>query len=250
MANSMDGFGDLLTAPERNHFFYGMLMGEAQFKKDVRYFNLKRSLINRFVLGAGVACGLKVELDTTVPGSLRVTRGAAIDWWGREIIVNEPKSFVPHAVTDDQGNPTGETLEDGKDVNICLAYAEAKTDLVPVLVADCDTPGNCAPSTVREGFRVLVRPATGGAAEPPACGDPFSQEPWGTPLPAALHNLIVERLSQGCPTPPDDPCVVLARVTLGKGNGISFAGRQVIYNNALLYELILCLAQRVLELEP
>lgn len=245
MASSMNGFGGPLTAPERNHFFYGKLMDVAQFEKDARYFNLKRSLINRLVLGAGVACGLNVESDP--PGSMRVTPGAAIDWWGREIIVAEPVSFDPHAVTDDQGNPTGETLEDGKDVNICLAYAEAKTDLVPVLVADCDTPGNCAPSTVREGFRVLVRPATGGPSEPPACGDPFSQEPWGT---AALHNLIVERLSQGCPTPPDDPCVVLARVTLGKGNGISFARRQVIYNNALLYELILCLAQRVLELEP
>src|SRR4029434_5728703 len=198
MASSMNGFGGPLTAPERNHFFYGKLMDVAQFEKDARYFNLKRSLINRLVLGAGVACGLNVEPDpnATVPGSMRVTPGAAIDWWGREIIVAEPVSFDPHAPTDDQGSPTGETLTDGDEVSICLAYAEAKTDLVPVLVADCDTPGNCAPSTVREGFRVLVRQAPSAVPEPPACGDPFSQQLWGTPLPAALHDLIVKRLSQ------------------------------------------------------
>jgi hypothetical protein len=57
MGTTMDGFSGPLGAPERNHFFYGKLMDVTQFEKDARYFNLKRSMINRPVLG----CGLVIE---------------------------------------------------------------------------------------------------------------------------------------------------------------------------------------------
>jgi hypothetical protein len=122
-------------------------------------------------------------------------------------------------------------------------YAEKKTDLVPVLVPDCDTPGNCAPSTIREGFYVIVRLAEGDTPAPPSCqlGD--------FPLPAAvpLHDLLCERLSAPCPEPSADPCVPLARVTLPlqEGSINTHAGRRLVYSNALLYELLICLADRV-----
>jgi hypothetical protein len=68
-----------------------------------------------------------------------------------------------------------------------------------------------------------------------------------------LHSILANRLANGCPewTTPADPCVALARVTLGTPNAIdTVAGRQLIYSNALLYELILCLAARVDSLIP
>jgi hypothetical protein len=241
MNGTMNGFTGPLSAPERNHFFYGKLMDVAQFVKDARYVNAKRSLINRLIVGRGVVCGLNLEVDDD---RIVVTPGIAIDGWGREIIVPEAISIDPHALTDDEGKPTGTTIDQGV-VSICLAYSEANADPVPVLVADCDTPGNCAASTVLEKASVLVRETQDPAPDPPACALP--QE---FPLPPNpdLHAMLAGRLATGCPdwTVPGDPCVALGRVTLGTPNEIDIAaGRQIVYSNALLYELVLCLAARV-----
>jgi hypothetical protein len=242
MHSTMNGFSDPLSAPERNHYFYGLLMDVARFEKDARYANVKRSLINRMIVGRGVVCGLNVEADGD---NIVVSPGIAIDAWGREMILAEARSLDPHVLTDDEGTPTGTNAAPGAVVSICLAYAETDTDPVPVLVADCDTPDNCAPSTVLERPAILVRETQDPAPAPPGCelGQDF-------PLPPnpQLHELLAARLTNGCPdlTTPADPCVGLARITLGTPNEIdTVAGRQLIYSNALLYELILCLAARV-----
>lgn len=233
----------VLAAPERNHYFYGKLLDVQQLQKEQRYFIAARRRLNRLVLGHGVVCGLSVVPDTA--GLVRIQPGVALDAWGREIVVPEAVGINPHQLTDDQGRATGEPIATGTVVELCLAYAEKKTDPVPVLVPDCDTPGNCAPSTIREGFYVIVRLAEGVAPAPPSCqfGD--------FPLPAAgpLHDLLCERLSAPCPEPPADPCVPLARVTLtlplNEGSINTHAGRRLVYSNALLYELLICLAERV-----
>jgi hypothetical protein len=234
----------LLAAPERNHYFYGKLLDVQQLQKEQHYGIVGRRRINGLVLGHGVVCGLNVVADTE--GMVRIQPGVALDALGREIIVPEGFRMNPHQLTDAQGHPTGEPLETGI-VEICLAYAEKKTDLVPVLVPDCDTPGNCAPSTIREGFWVSVRLAEGDPPTPPACqlGD------FPLPADAALHLLLCERISALCLVPPADPCVPLARITLPMGDGSidASAGRQLVYGNALLYELMLCLAERVDQLQ-
>src|SRR5690242_13774925 len=142
MPNSVIG---ALAAPERNNFFYGKLMDVPQWEKDVSYSRLKRSLLNRLVLGSGVICGLDLAMDPA--GTVTLQPGMALDDVGREIIVPEPVSFDPHQPTDDQGAPSGARLAAGS-VDICLAYAESLADPVPVLVPSCDTPGNCACGTV------------------------------------------------------------------------------------------------------
>ena len=245
MATTMNGGNGKLVAPERNNFFYGKLMDVTQFEKEQRYFNQKRLLLNRLVVGSGLVCGLNV-----VPGAegmVSIQAGVAIDGLGREVVVPEAVLVNPHQLTDDQGAPAGDLLTTGT-VTICLAYAENKSDQVPVLVPDCDTPGNCAPSTIREGFRVLVRFTEGEAPLPPACNlGEF-------PLPANgdLHALLCERINSAtCSADAvGDPCVPLARVTLPLNDQSihPHAGRRLIYSNALLYELILCLAERVEQL--
>jgi hypothetical protein len=233
----------VLAAPERNHYFYGKLLDVQQLQKEQHYGMIGRRRINGLVLGNGVVCGLNVVADTEA--MVRIQPGVALDALGREIIVPEAFRINPHQLTDDQGRATGEPIATGTTgtVELCLAYAEKKTDLVPVLVPDCDTPGNCAPSTIREGFYVIVRLAEGNAPAPPSCqlGD--------FPIPAAvpLHDLLCERLSAPCPEPPADPCVPLARVTLPlqEESINTHAGRRLIYSNTLLYELIVCLAERV-----
>jgi hypothetical protein len=241
MATTTNGRSNgLLAAPERNHYFYGKLLDVQQLRKEQHYGIAARQRLHRLVLGHGVVCGLNVLADTE--GMVRIQPGVALDALGQEIIVPEGCMVNPQQLTDAQGHPTGEPLETGI-VELCLAYAEKKTDLVPVLVPDCDTSGNCAPSTIREGFYVIVRLAEGDPPAPPSCqlGD------FPLPADAALHLLLCERISAPCPEPPADPCVPLARVTLPMGDGSidASAGRQLVYGNAFLYELILCLAERV-----
>jgi len=170
MDATTNGMGSLGPS-ERNHFFYGKLMDAEQFEKDQSYFNHKRSLVNRFVLGSGVVCGLNVVQDSDAAGMLRVDPGLAIDGTGQEIVVSAPFVFDARRVTDDHGRPTGDPIEDGT-VEIRLGYAESKTDRVPVLVADCRASEKCAAATIREGFRVLVRRTTDDVPSPPKCGFP------------------------------------------------------------------------------
>ena len=63
----------VLIAPERNRYFYGLLMDAERFQKDQDYFNHKRFLLNRFVSGGGVVCGLAL---TFANGALSLARGS------------------------------------------------------------------------------------------------------------------------------------------------------------------------------
>lgn len=243
MSSTMNG-GGKLTAFERNYFFYGKLMDVPQFEKEQRYFNQKRLLLNRLVLGSGVVCGLDVVPGTE--GRVSIQPGVAIDKGGREITLPATIPVNPHQLTDDLGDPIGAPIDEGT-ITICLAYAETSTDPVPVLVPDCDTPGNCAPSTLHEGFRILVRQTEDNSPQPPACKLNLSEFPPEAPLHEHLHTLLCGRISAPCLEAPQDLCVELARVTLPQNDESidSCTGRSIAYGNVLLYELILCLAERV-----
>jgi hypothetical protein len=241
MADGMSA--GLLVAPKRNHYFYGKLMDVAQFDKEQSYLNQKRWLLNRLMFGGGIICGLDVVVDPKDKNMLRLEPGVALDALGHEIVVPEPVHFNPRQLTDEKGRPAGKPVDD-VEVELCLAYAEKPTDLVPVLVADCDAPGHCAASTVREGFRVLVRKAPADPPKPHGC------ELGEFPLPAddALHELLCKLINAKCAPPPTDACVVLARVNLPKAADPIVkpaVARQLIYNNPLLEQLIVCLAERV-----
>ena len=251
MATNNNPGSSKLVTPERNHFFYGKLMDVPQCNKEQRYFNQKHSLLNRLVLGSGVVCGLNIVANAVdlESGIVRILPGVAIDRLGREIVVPETNRVNPRQLTDERGEPQGEALDSGN-VEICLAYAEKCADPVPVLVPDCDTSGNCAPSTVREGFRIVVRTA-GEVPEPPACHLEESEQEHRASVANSFHTLLCERINSLPLESLGDSCVSLARVTLPlEQNSIDIsAGRRLIYNNAILYELILCLAERVEALE-
>jgi hypothetical protein len=247
MPPSRNGVGSLVPS-ERNHFFYGKLMDAAQFDKDQSYFNHQRSLINRFVLGSGVVCGLNVAKVSGTEGMARVDPGFAIDGLGREIVVSAPFLFDARQPTNDQGEPEGAPIESGP-VVISLAYAESRTDPVPVLVPDCNASERCAAGTIREGFSIIVRQATDDVPSPPACGFPQLQSPPDDrPLNEVMHALLCERTQGAGLDVPQDASVRLARVTL-QGSSVdtidAAAGRQLVYGNALLFELLVCLAERV-----
>jgi hypothetical protein len=231
-----------LIAPERNRYFYGLLMDAERFQKDQDYFNRKRVLLNRFVTGGGVVCGLGLTF-TAATGTLTLSPGVAIDLAGREIIVPAATPIDIGRSTDAQGNPSG-PVPPGSTIIVSLAYAERKTDAVPVLVPDCDHPNGCAPSTIEEGFAVLVTLATGAPPAIPGCI--FGSFP--LPPGAALQSDIANRIAGDYGPAPVDASVALGRVTLPGGPLDAISDRPVVYDNTLLYQLIVCLAAQVSQL--
>lgn len=243
-----------LATPTRNKYFYGKLMDAFHFELEQFYGVRKRSMLNRLALGYGVLCGLQV-VPTADGTQVVVGPGVCLDALGREIVVPEQTRPIDlRQVTDDCGQPAGNPLVNANVVHICLAYHECEAEPVPVLVGDCDSQAGCAPSIVRERYRLLVR--KGAAPEiKPSCGFPDLFKP----LPAAvapppLYSELVKRISGPC-VDPEGSCVVLAEINLPDGNApitvdmINPLVRPLVYSNELLFELLLCLSKQI-QVEP
>ena len=145
-----------LTAPRRNHYYFGKLMDVVHFQLEQSYGNGMRHLLNRLSLGEGVLCGLLVEKNPD--NQICVTPGVAIDSAGREIVVPARACADPWTLTDECGQPSGSLPKDKAHlVHLCLAYRECGADFAPVLVEDCNLKQECAPGTIVESFRLLVQ---------------------------------------------------------------------------------------------
>lgn len=240
-----------LNTPERNNFFYGKLMDVAQFERETAYFKEMRCLINRLVLGSGVVRGLDVDLCPGDPGLVCIKPGIAIDGWGREIIVPSPQTVNHSRLTDDDGK-----IESGNNNNqenypvvICLAYAEKKTELKPVLVPDCETKSNCACNIIEEGYVVLVRKYVNEGHRLDSNLRELKSRGRED-----LHEFLCRHLLREPAKVPGNGCVPLAKVTKGGEDEEKIKVepyiRPLVYNNTLLLQLILDLADRVKKLEP
>ncbi|MDE6421414.1 MAG: hypothetical protein K2K87_12965, partial [Lachnospiraceae bacterium] len=105
---------------ERNRYFYGKLLGVEDFEAEQKYMNDKRRLINRFMHGCGVVCGLNVVQISE--DSVTVEPGMALDFAGREIIVDEP---VTRRLSELEGvSSYAEGAESGSYVYLCIEYEE------------------------------------------------------------------------------------------------------------------------------
>jgi len=226
-------------APERNRYFYGLMMDAERFSKDQAYFNGKRQLLNRFVTGAGVVSGLGLAFDSTT-NALTLGAGLGIDLAGREIVVPTAVPVDLTNLTDDQGKSTG-AVPPGSTVLLSLAYAETAIDPVPVLVPDCENPGSCAPCTTEEGFVVVVTVITTPAPPPFDCSSGSFPLPPGT----ALQAKIADEIALDYGPAPTATSIPLGRFTLPDGPLDAVSDRVVVYDNALLYRMIVCLAQQV-----
>jgi hypothetical protein len=228
-----------LSAPTRNNYFYGKLMDAFHFEMEQFYFNRKRWLLNRLGLGSGVLCGLDVV--PTDDGHVVVKPGVAIDALGREIIVPvESHPIDPTQLTDECGRPVEAA---GDSLWICLAYHECPSELVPVLVGDCDVMEDCAPSTTCERYRVLVRDEVDETSLP-GCPLDGSLEIAAGQLTLESYEQLVALVSQACPAVDGLVCVPLARIDLVDNElDIHPEIRQVVVSNERLFDLLLCLTE-------
>jgi hypothetical protein len=86
----LDACGPCGTLPSgfvRLRYFFGKRMGVADFVDEQRYHSSKLRFHNQRLHGAGVLCGLGVTRQSTTDVMLRVSKGAALDACGREIVV-------------------------------------------------------------------------------------------------------------------------------------------------------------------
>jgi hypothetical protein len=235
-----------LATPSRNRYYYGKLLDAYHLALEQRYGNDKRWLLNRLTLGTGVLCGLDVV--ASADGSrVRVRPGVAVDGVGREILVPEDSLPVdPRQPTDDCGRPDGPPVRGDDVVTLYICYHECEAEPAPVLVSECGPERGCENGLVRERYRLRVRrgePAPPAQITPEQCAAIFGQPPDDMSRRAMLCRTV-----GGACDPPDETCVPLAIIQLGERGVASVdrcAGRRTIYSNAVLLDLILCLAARV-----
>ena len=237
-----------LEAPTRNHYFYGQLLGVHNFELETDYAIQFRRLLNRLVSGYGVVCGLGVLLNDAGT-KVAIAPGVAIDGRGREIVVGEKTPWI--AIPDDVVTAAIERAGDCRDdacVQVLICYHECLSDPVPVLAGDCCTVEPCAPSTIREQFRIEFRSDCAPKHEP-SCR---------VPNPFGGGRLDYDQLAKWvtyerrCVRLPGDPCVPLANLAITdfdtnphcNPDGIDITVRPILPSNVLLSELILALLGR------
>src|SRR3954453_4861717 len=160
---------------------------------------------------------------------------------------------------------------------LCICYHECDVEPAPVLVADCDLREDCVPGAVRERFKFTLMPATAdilpedpcsilrGTAPrgPQTTGDHINaleravsahlnyelgtagRQPGTTTGSTGLRERLCAVFHPPCGPGPD--CVPIALIGKGRG-GIAVdecLPRRTIYLNAVLLDLILCLAERM-----
>ena len=111
---------------ERNKYFYGKLLSVDDFECEQRYMNDKRRIINRFIHGTGVVCGMNVVAvdDMTVS----VEMGMALDFAGREIVIEQP--IIKKLSTIDGFEDYTEADEENSYLYLCVEYDEVEKEPV------------------------------------------------------------------------------------------------------------------------
>lgn len=249
------GTADLKEAV-RLRYFHGMLLDVYHFELEQNYFNAKRMLSNRLIVGPGVVCGLDVELSDD-NRRVRVFPGFAIDRCGREIIVPRESEYVElpplppyesYEATGDYSRQPRPDYTSGKHrycddeyAHIVLCYHECPGDPTPVMAGDCESVTMCASGSVRERYEIKVR--EGNAPDR------------RVEFPDVIENrrisyaAIVDYVTRGCRAMPEDCCIPLANVLLRDiGTGwepeIDITCRPIVYTNRLLYHLLVSLVKK------
>ncbi len=236
-----------LESPERNHYYYGKLLDAYHLELEQTYGNNKRWLLNRLSLGSGVLCGLHVHLSSDGT-RVRISAGVAIDGVGREIIV--PVDSPPIDVrqpTDACGRPEGPPARAGDEVTLSICFLECEAEPAPAVVDPCGDTDPCEHGLVRERYRLAItrgRPRNSSLVTPEQCARIFSQPPNGT----TRRVVACQTLSSSCDA--GEVCVPLAIMRFDDNRRVitpflQCEARRVLYSNAVLLDLILCLAARV-----
>ena len=133
----------------RSRYFYGKLLTVDDFETEQKYMNDKRRLVNRFLHGSGVVCGMNVvRVDDR---TISVEMGLALDFAGREIVVDAPVIRKLDMI-DGYDESAG---EEGY-LYLCIEYAEQETEPVHSIAgAGARGTGDVEYNKYAEGYRIF-----------------------------------------------------------------------------------------------
>lgn len=166
----------------RLRYYYGQRLGALDFSDAQAYGVGKQRFHNLRAHGAGVLCGLEARREVFPQGApatdpttiLRVTRGAALDGCGREVIVPGDQCIDVAAWFARHRERLGLTswgADAPRTLWVGLRYRECPSDPAPAPRDPCGCDaGGCEFGRVREGFELALlheEPACAGATFPP-----------------------------------------------------------------------------------
>lgn len=270
---------DVCSTPsfERNNYFYGKQFTVRDLLQEQDYFNEKRHLINRMVLGWGVVCGLDVEWDHKRCEFI-VGKGMALDCCGREIVICEAQ-FVPFKDYDDQCGYARDNKDYKATFVLCLEYDDCFAEPVDLPPIGCDEKEHTEFNRVRDGYKLSIK-----EWKEPEASDPFTclahnregQYQTSKCETETLHHYLCRTRMKHC-VECEGECIVLATITVTAEKGGQHASpkdypqqkggypqqqggypqqpqggypvkvdydqctyRRFVYSNSLLYDLIYC----------
>lgn len=132
---------------ERNRYFTGKMLTSADFAAEQRYINNKRRFINNMMFGAGIVCGMSVDcLDEK---NIRIDSGAAIDGYGREIVIPEAKIKKLSAI---------DGFEDTQSDSLCIYAAYDEENIQPVYSASKKSKEDeYENNRTQEAYRIYIK---------------------------------------------------------------------------------------------
>lgn len=247
---------------ERINYYFGKMMTVRDFTDEQRYLNEKRWMLNRYGIGWGVLCGLKVKPHPQERNKVLVEPGFAIDSYGNEIKVcqeqevdintakdeyRRKKREHPETTQEAATEPEESPDEDNFFYYVSLKYHECDVEPSPVPVEDCgELQTECFYNRTRETFQLKV---TRGAPpiEPVLNSEQKEKLKCITECSRFLENPAPVITAQCFPR---DKCslIPLARVCFNTNEEtiplvIDNNYRKLAYSNEYLYQLIRCLQQ-------
>ncbi len=134
---------------ERNNYFYGKLLTVRDFEDEQRYMNDKRRLTNILNCGVGVVSGLNTLMIDEK--TISIEAGMALDYMGREIIVEEAVTKKLNVIDGFDG------LQDIRSIYLCLEYEEKSEEMVHSIVATSENNNQEAQyNRVNESYRLYL----------------------------------------------------------------------------------------------
>jgi len=163
-SNSQNNYN--LTEFEKVKYFAGQLLLPEDFEQEQNYINNKRHLINKLVNGSGVVYGLDIDglnsakakdtmripivqvKDNNYKITIRIQKGVAIDYYGKEIVVDNDKKID---LTFDKN-----FLDETKHIGLVISRDDQNSRLVPNYLNS--TAGNQSDnSRIKEQYKIELQ---------------------------------------------------------------------------------------------
>ncbi len=137
---------------ERNKYYYGKLLSVNDFELEQKYMNDKRRTMNRFLYGSGVVAGMYVLLVDDF--SISVERGLALDYSGREIVIDNP--VIKKLSLIDGYDAYAQPQSSQSFLYLCLEYKEEAVEPVYNVAGKNTAVSETDYNKVREGYRLFL----------------------------------------------------------------------------------------------